>query len=579
MEHNSKSKKQKISSLDGFTSSPSKHNRKSDLHKFNTYYTPSNQSNLSSDVENLRIGRIDDFKSPEGFQASGQAPIMRPGDKNKPAEISSFDQGSPLEKEEKTKKKKRFALFHRSKKHSDKHGKKHQSKHHRLILGLKASGVLAAVLILVAGGLGLKAYLKSRDIFKGGSDGAAALNKNVDPTLLKGEGDGRVNILLLGKGGEGHEGPDLTDTLLIASIDPVAKETALLSIPRDLWVKSTAGGSSKVNSVYANAKYAVLNNYTTKQQTAEIKQKAEDAGIKAIEGTLSNVLGIPLQYYVMVDFTAFKQAVDAVGGIDINVKKQLYDTNVAWENNKNPLIAAVGMQHFDGKKALLYSRSRMGSARGDFDRTERQREVILALKDKVLSAGTFTNPVKINGLINAFGDHVATDFSLNEIMRVYELVKGVDATKVQSIGLADPPNDFVTTSNVSGQSVVVPRAGTFVYGPIQSYIRNTLRDSFLKSENASVVVLNGTAKSGLAKIKADELKAYGYNVTTVGDAPTKTYTKTVLVDMTKGVKKYTRNYLEKRLGVASTTTLPDPNIVPGTADFVIIVGSNESTSN
>jgi len=579
MERNNKSKKQQISSLDGFTSSSKKHGKKSDLHKFNTYYSPSNQSNLSSDVENLRIGRVDDFSGVDGFQASGQAPIMKPGDHNKPAEISSFEQDKPLEKEEKKTKKKRFALFHRSKKHADKHAKKHKSKHHRVKTGLKITGVIAAIIILVVGALGLKAYIKTRGILKGGSNGAAALNKNVDPTLLKGEGDGRVNVLLLGKGGLGHEAPDLTDTILVASIDPVAKEVALLSIPRDLWVKSTSSGQSKINAVYANGKSKVLNSYTTKQQTSEVQQKAEEAGITAIEDTVTSVVGIPIHYYAMVDFTAFKQAVDAVGGVDVNVKTQLYDASVAWENNNNPLIAAVGLQHFDGKKALLYSRSRHGSARGDFDRTERQREIILALKSKVLSAGTFANPIKVNSLINAFGNHVSTDFSLNEIMRVYDLVKGVDPAKVQSIGLADPPNDYVTTGMINGQSVVVPRAGNLNFETIKSFVRNTLKDSFLKSENASIMVLNGTTKSGLGKIKADELKSYGYNVTTVADAPTKTYTKTVIVDMTKGVKKYTKNYLEKRLGVTATTTLPDANIVPGTADFVIIVGNNESTSN
>jgi len=582
MEHNSKSKKQKISSLDGFTSSTSKHHKKGSLQKFSTHYPSSNQSKLSSDVENLRIGRVDDFSGPDGFQASGQAPIMKPGDHNKPAEISSFEQDTPLEKEEKKTdkaKKKRFALFHRSKKHKDKHSKKQKSKHHKIKTGLKVSGVLAAVIILVVGALGLKAFIKTRGILKGGGNGAAALNKNVDPTLLKGEGDGRVNILLLGKGGLGHEAPDLTDTILIASVDPVAKEVALLSIPRDLWVKSASSGQSKINAVYANGKSKVLNNYTTKQQTAEIKQKAEDAGIKAIEDTVTSVIGIPIHYYSMVDFTAFKQAVDAVGGVDVNVKTQLYDPSVAWENNNNPLIAAIGMQHFDGKKALLYSRSRHGSARGDFDRTERQREIILALKNKVLSAGTFANPLKVNSLINAFGDHVSTDFSLNEIMRTYDLVKGVDAAKIQSIGLADPPNDFVTTGNVNGQSVVLPRAGNLNFEAIKSFVRNTLKDSFLKSENANITILNGTAKVGLGKIKADELKSYGYNVTVVGDAPTKAYPKTVIVDMTKGVKKYTKNYLEKRLGVTATTALPDANIVPGTADFVIIVGNNESTAN
>lgn len=549
--------------MDGFITPNNKNG--TSLSAFNQYY--SGTKNRPDMDDSLKIGAVDDFRAPEGFVAGGQAPIARPGDRHKPAELSSLGEETQSVKTPKR-------HFLRRKKKTP----KPHTKHHRLKTGLKLSGIMAVLIVFIAGGLFLKGYFKLNNIFKGGSEGAASLNKNVDPALLKGEGDGRVNILLLGKGGPGHTAPDLTDTLLLASIDPIAKETALVSVPRDLWVKQPTGGQSKINAVYVTAKNKVLNSYTLKQQTDAIKEQAQAAGIKAIEETITSVLGIPIHYYVMVDFEAFRQSIDAVGGIDINVKKQLYDPSVAWENNNNPLIAAVGMQHFDGKKALLYSRSRHGSARGDFDRTERQREVITALKSRVLSVGTFANPVKLNQLIDAFGNHVSTDFSLNEIMRVYDIAKGVDNAKIQSIGLADPPNDYVTTDNVNGQSVVRPRAGLFVYTAIQSYIRNQLRDSFLKSENASIMILNGTTTTGLATLKSTELKSYGYNVTQVGDAPTKAYDKTILVDLTKGVKKYTKSYLEKRLNATSTTSLPDSTIQTGTADFVIILGSNEKAS-
>ena len=89
-------------------------------------------------------------------------------------------------------------------------------------------------------------------------------------------------------------------------------------------------------------------------------------------------------------------------------------------------------------------------------------------------------------------------------------------------------------------------------------------------------ILNGSETIGLATKTSNELKSYGYNVTKVGDAPTSTYTKTILVDLTKGVKKYTKNYLEKRLNTTAVTSLPDPNINPGTAEFVIIVGSDQA---
>jgi LCP family protein required for cell wall assembly len=175
------------------------------------------------------------------------------------------------------------------------------------------------VVLLGGGYLGIKAYMKSRKILAGGGR-AAALEENVDPTKLNGEGDGRVNVLLLGRGGLGHDGADLTDTILIASIDPVFKEAAIVSIPRDLWVQ-TANGSMKINAVYATAKQKVLNGKKIDNQ----KQKAEEAGFKAIEEEVTDVLGIPIHYHGMIDFTGFRQAVDAVGGVDVNAPSAVYE--------------------------------------------------------------------------------------------------------------------------------------------------------------------------------------------------------------------------------------------------------------
>lgn len=420
----------------------------------------------------------------------------------------------------------------------------------------KRTALSLTVLIFLAGSyMGAKAFMNARKVLQGGGQ-AAALEANVDPTKLKGEGDGRINILLLGRGGDGHEGPDLTDTMLIASIDPIHKEAALVSIPRDLWVKSADSGSNmKINAVYANAKE---------------RSGSDAAGLEAVEKTVESVFGIPINYHGMIDFEGFRKAIDTVGGVDINVQEQVYDPTVAWENGWNPMVAAVGQQHFDGKRALLYVRSRHGSAGGDFSRGMRQREVMVGLKDKVLSAGTYSNPVKVTQLLDAFGSHISTNFSQGELMRLYSIVKDVGSDKVTSVGLTDPPHDYLTTDMIAGQSVVLPKAGAGNYGELQAYIRTTLRDAYLRQENANITVLNGTEVAGLATAKANELKSYGYNVGTIGDAPTKNYTKTTLVDLRNGEKKYTKNYLEKRLNVTTTTQLP-AGIDPGTADFVIIV--------
>lgn len=433
---------------------------------------------------------------------------------------------------------------------------------------------LLVITLLVGGFLALKGYININKVLQGGG-GAAALEDDVDPSKLRGEGDGRVNILLLGRGGDGHEGADLTDTIIIVSIDPIAKEAALVSVPRDLYVPVPGSGSMKINAAFATGKDAALAKTSRQKQTDEVKKQAENAGYELLEQTIENNLGIGINYRGIIDFDGFQQAIDTVGGIEINAPTAVAET-MRINGKTYRLDVKPGQQHMDGFKALAYSRSRHTSARGDFDRSERQRLIILALKDKILSAGTFSNPSKISGLLDTLGSRVQTDFSLQDLTRLYALSKEIQPSKISSIGLADPPNNYVVTDMVAGQSVVVPRAGVRDYSEIKAYLRSVLRDSFIRNENASIMVLNGTETAGLATAKGDELKSFGYNVTEVGNAPTKEYTKTTVVDLRNGSKKYTKNYLEKRFGVGAVTSLPDATIQPGTADFVIILGSDQS---
>lgn len=433
---------------------------------------------------------------------------------------------------------------------------------------LRSALVLVGLVVLIGGFLFAKGYLNLNKVFKGGGN-AAALQDNVSPDKLRGEGDGRINVLLLGRGGEGHDGADLTDTIILASIDPVNDTAALVSLPRDFWVTVSGQGSTKVNAVYAQAKNKAL------RENSKDKAKADQAGIAALKDTVSDVLGVPIHYHAMIDFAGFKQAVDVVGGVDINVPQELAVSERLWDSTTGKpyyLNVPAGQQRFDSTKALYFARSRKTSARGDFDRSERQRLLISALGQKVLSAGTYTNPVKISQLMDAFGNHVLTDFSVGDAVRFMQIIKEIPESTIASVGLADQPNVLVQTGMISGQSVVYPKAGVGNYGPIQEFIRSKLPDGYIIKEAAKVHVLNGTANSGLASSKAAELKSYGYNVAHVGDAPTKTYNKTVVVDLTGNKKPYTKNYLEKRFGVSAVSKLPDSTIQAEGADFVIILG-------
>lgn len=489
--------------------------------------------------------RIGDFQNKtEGLTSSSMrnSPIVIPNkpDKSSSKSRSSFKVLDRWEKKKKTKRKKKII-------------------------------VVTIILILsLMGFLFVKGYI---NFFKalGGGGGAAALNENVDPSQLDVEGDGRINILLLGRGGSGHDGPDLTDTIILVSIDPIEKSAGLVSIPRDLYVTVPDYGSMKINSVFYSGKARYLAN--AGNNNAATVRKAEKEGLKLMEQTVNDVLGIPVHYNAMIDFKGFIEAIDTVGGIDINVPKSVREQMRI--NGQNYFLdVKAGPKHFGGFEALAYSRSRHTSARGDFDRSERQRLMILGLKDKILSAGTFSNPAKISQLLDQFGNNVQTSFNFDDLNKIYSIVKDIDSNKVQSIGLADPPAYFLNTANLGGLSVVLPALGQGNYKDIHYYIRNTLRDSFMRQEDASIVILNGTNQPGLGLKKAEELRSYGYKVTRIDNAPTTDYKKTALIDMRFRDNKYTKHYLQKRLNTTAIDNLPDGNIRVGTNDFVIILGDD-----
>jgi len=555
-------KKRTLSNVEGFVSKTNELD--SDIkRKFRQNYSPKPQA-----IE--QNNSIDELSGTIDLNTSSTASSVNFEHQLSPRKNRSVHFDMQLDDEPK---KKRFRFFKRK----DKKSRKHRSPLKRIG---RVFGIFFLVLLMGAGSILGYGFLKTRQIFRGNGEGAAGLEKNVDPSKLNGEGDGRVNILLLGKGGPGHEAPDLTDTILLASIDPVQNEAALLSIPRDLYVEDENGYASKINAVYSNAK---------QQKAAQLddsdasKQAAEDAGLKAVKNTVSEVIGIPVHYYVMVDFTAFREAIDTVGGITIDVKEPLYDATMAWMNNGSSLIADEGSQTFDGQRALMYARSRYGSARGDFDRTERQREVIFALQQKVLTLGTFSNPFKVVELLSTLGANVRTDLNgTGELKRLYEIMQQVSGDKFVSVGLADPPTVLVTTDFINGQSVVIPVAGLYQYEDIQSYVRNTLRDAFLRKENARIAILNGTPTAGLATNREKELKSYGYNIVMIDNAPTQDFEKTTLIDVSQGKNPYTLSYLEKRLGVLKSNQSIQGLPTSETVDFVIILGSNEisaSTTN
>jgi len=435
-----------------------------------------------------------------------------------------------------------------------------------------------AITIFIIGGIfGARLWWLANKIFQGGG-GAVAMQENVDPSMLRGEGDGRINILLLGRGGGNHDGPDLTDTIVIASINPIQDEAALLSIPRDLYVRTSNGGHTKINAIFANAKDFALSNMSASDNSRE--DKADSAGMVAIENIIKTNIGIPIHYHGIIDFDGFARAIDTVGGVDVDVPQELevYEPSMWLMGRSYTLNVTSGWSHFDGIRALAFSRSRETSSGGDFDRSKRQRLLLVALKDKIFSAGTYGNPIRINQLMSDFGNHIKTNLSLNEIKRLYEIINEIPSNKIDSVDLVTPPNDLIRGKLIAGSSVQIPKAGIDNFNAIKSFIRNRLKDGYLAHENASVAIYNGTMIDGLASRTSDDLKSYGYNITRVADTSNKGLQRTIVVDLRNGEKKYTKHYLEKRFGTSAVERVPSGyNIDSGNADFVIILGQNEQT--
>jgi polyisoprenyl-teichoic acid--peptidoglycan teichoic acid transferase len=431
--------------------------------------------------------------------------------------------------------------------------------------------VAFTLLIIVLGGGGWFAYKSlsaAHKIIARSNGGAPALSGTINLTQLKGEGDGRVNILVLGIGGQGHDGADLSDTMMVISVDPKTKDVAMLSIPRDLYVKipataHTATQYGKINSA---------NSYGGPDLAAQV---------------VSNVIGVPIHYYVLIDFSGFRQAVDAVGGVDINVANAIYDPTYPCDDERGgfcPFSIAAGLTHMNGTVALRFSRSRHSTS--DFDRAARQQQVLTALRQKALTLSTLTNPIKLSALIDAVGGHLKTDIQPDEMTKMASIAKDIDTTKISQNVLDTTTNGGLLVGGINiipaAGYIEVPKAGNFDYSDIQDFVKNIFADHYVIDENARVEVQNGSGTPGLAGSVVKSLQSAHYNV---GDATNAAdpYTNTVIYDYTGGKKPYTINYLQQRFGVkAQQVAAPTPVVgADGTSapvpEIRIILGSDYKT--
>jgi LCP family protein required for cell wall assembly len=430
----------------------------------------------------------------------------------------------------------------------------------------RSSMVLSIVVVAYFGFVFLKAWVSLSGIIDRAGAGSPLLGATVSASELQGEGAGRVNILLLGIGGENHTGGELADTILILSVDPTSNEAVILSVPRDMYVTIPGYGQNKINAAHSFGEQ-----YGFNDPTADA-----DDGPGLMELTLENTLGIPIHYYVRVDFGGYKDIVDAVGGITITLENRVYDPVFNREYGSGALDIGPGVVKLDGQTALLLGRARgstggVGLAASDFDRGSHQRLMLMALKDKILTVGTYTDPTNIISLLDALGGHLKTNLQIGELVRLKEIAEVIPTSSIISYGLDTSAENYLTPKNINGQAALVPKDGTFA--AIQNFVKSIFVDGFIKSENALVDVLNGTKEVGLATEHANELKTYGYTIGEVDNAPSQAFATTKLYAL-NSLNPYTQNYLEQRYDLKVEDAAALPEGITTSADFVLILGKD-----
>jgi LCP family protein required for cell wall assembly len=371
----------------------------------------------------------------------------------------------------------------------------------------------------------------------------------------------RVNILLLGiDEREGQHGPWRTDTMIVLTIDPESKTAGMLSIPRDLWVRIPGYEENRINTAH---------------YIGDLKKFPGGGPALAIK-TVQYNLGIPIHYYIRVNFSGFIKAIDTIGGIEVYVEKEIYDPmypDSAY--GYDPLYIPAGFQLMNGELALKYARTRHGGS--DFDRLRRQQQIIMAVRDKVLRFDLLPQLLpKLPELLRTMNDAVQTDLQPDEILNLVQLAGQIDDQHIKTAIIDSSMTIPTTTPN--GAQVLIP---------IPEEIRTVVDEIFtaptqeateedseyrerLAMEGAKIVVHNGSTVGNLAAQTSAFLKEKGFQVVEFGNAERFDYPTTIIVDYTG--KEYTIQCLARLLNI------PENNIQkftgsPSEIDIRLIIGA------
>lgn len=276
-------------------------------------------------------------------------------------------------------------------------------------------------------------------------------------TLIQESSNQRINAIFLGIAGQGNNAPNLTDTLMIMSINSKTNEGFLLSVPRDLLVKIPEKNIyTKINVLY------------------------QEGGTDNVQTILGEITGLNFDYNFVIDLEGVKKIIDQVGGIDVFVENDIYDPAFPGPNNSySVFILKKGQQHLDGETALKYIRTRHDTS-GDFARMNRQQKFLIALKEKISSLHPLWNLAIIFDVLKTIKSNFQTNFSIQNIGPFWKMVKNINFDKIKFKVLDTTTNLLISDYTALGSEtayILKPKAGLDNYSEIKEYVKQLINNN------------------------------------------------------------------------------------------------------
>jgi LCP family protein required for cell wall assembly len=325
-----------------------------------------------------------------------------------------------------------------------------------------------------------------------------------EPSLPPWDGKGRLNVLLIGSDRRPGEGSYNTDTLIVASVDPASGQVAMFSLPRDTTGIPLDGPARSFFGTTWNRKINAL--FQQARARPDIFPGGKLSGYQALKDTLGGLYGLPIQYFVEVDFGGFTQVVDALGGVTINVQLPVVDDYYPGDDGALRVYIPTGVRHMTGAEALIYARTRHGSS--DFDRAARQQRVLLSLRQQ---ADFATLLQRLPDLVKSTKKTVKTDFPVAKLPQLIELASRIDVGNVRSYVFTPPrygSEGYVNGTYVLQANVAAIReaaANAFTFDPREEADRQAIAE-----ESARVWVVTSTREADRATDLAGYLEYHGF---------------------------------------------------------------------